>query len=205
MFVLKASRKLTHHARLEVSAADPVGYLLGVAIVLHHDRLVACWRFCEEKPSILYPFFGYGWGMGVESLRRGSAEEVVRAFVSALERLDFDSAGALAAPDIQWINVPWKTATSKAGFEKMLRVMFRDTTRFEVQFLDIHERGDGVVYTDRIDIVEGGGLSMSLPVQGEFRVKNGLVTEWVDRFSWMKAFAEIGRSLPGIIRYRLGR
>ena len=133
----------------------------------------------------------------------GSAEEVVRAFISALERLDFDGAFALAAPDIRWINVPWKTATSKAGFEKMVLAMFRDTTRFEVQFSDIHERGDGVVYTDRIDIVEGGGMSMSLPVQGEFRVKNGLVTEWVDRFSWMKVMADLGRSLPGIIKYRL--
>ena len=54
--------------------------------------------------------------------------------------------------------------------------MFKDATRFEVQYVDIHERGDGVVYTDRVDIFEGGGLRMNLPVQGEFRVKDGLVT-----------------------------
>jgi limonene-1,2-epoxide hydrolase len=141
----------------------------------------------------------------VEASIERSAQEVVQAFLSALERLDFDGAFELAAPDIQWVNVPWKTATNKAGFEKMLLGMFRDTTRFEVEFLDIHERGDGVVYTDRIDIVEGGGLSMTLPVQGEFRVKDGLVTEWVDRFSWMKAIAAISRSLPGIIKHRLAR
>jgi len=134
-----------------------------------------------------------------------TAQEVVEAFISALERLDFDGAFELAAPDIQWVNVPWKTATNKEQFEKMLLGMFRDTTRFEVQFLDIHERGDGVVYTDRIDIIEGGGLSMTLPVQGEFRVKDGLVTEWVDRFSWLKALGDIGRSLPSIIKHRLGR
>lgn len=134
-----------------------------------------------------------------------SAQRVVQAFLAALERLDFDGAFELVAPDIQWVNVPWKTATNKSRFKKMLLGMFRDTTRFEVQFLDIHERGDGVVYTDRIDIIEGGGLSMTLPVQGEFRVKDGLVTEWVDRFSWVKAISDIGRSLPGIIKYRLGR
>ena len=120
-----------------------------------------------------------------------------------MERLDFDGALSLVAPDIQWVNVPWTTATNKDRFEKMLRGMFGETTRFEVQFFDIHERGDGVVYTDRIDIIEGAGLSMTLPVQGEFRVKDGLITEWVDRFSWVKAIGDLGRSLPGIIKHRL--
>jgi len=134
-----------------------------------------------------------------------SAQEVVEAFLSALEQLDFEGALALASPDIRWVNVPWKTAKDKVGFEKMLRGMFGDTTRFEVQYLDIHERGDGIVYTDRVDTVEGGGLFMSLPVQGEFRVKDGLVTEWVDRFSWVKAVSDIGRSLPSILKFRLIR
>lgn len=134
-----------------------------------------------------------------------SPQRVVQAFISALERLDLDEAASLVAPDIRWINVPWRTATSKKRFEKVLGAMFKDATRFEVQLFDIHERGDGVVYTDRIDIIEGGGLSMSIPVQGEFRVKDGLVTEWVDRFSWVKAIGDIGRSLPGIIKHRLGK
>ena len=81
----------------------------------------------------------------------------------------------------------------------MLKIM----TRFEVQYRDIHERGDGVVYTDRIDIIEGGGLKMKIDVQGEFRVERGLVTEWVDRFSWPKTIGEIVKSLPGILAFRL--
>jgi limonene-1,2-epoxide hydrolase len=144
-------------------------------------------------------------GDATEGLNEGSAQEVVEAFLSALERLDFDGALSLASPDIRWVNVPWKTAKDKVGFEKMLRGMFNDTTRFEVQYFDIHERGDGIVYTDRVDTIEGGGLFMSLPVQGEFRVRDGLVTEWVDRFSWVKALSDIGRSLPSILKFRLGR
>jgi limonene-1,2-epoxide hydrolase len=134
-----------------------------------------------------------------------SAQRVVEAFVSALERLDLDEALTLVAQDVRWVNVPWTTATDKNRFRKFLRGMFKDATRFEVQYRDIHERGDGVVYTDRVDIFEGGGISMNLPVRGEFRVKDGLITEWVDRFSWAKLVGEIGRSLPGIIRHRLGR
>ena len=140
-----------------------------------------------------------------ETSTERSAQQVVEAFISALERLDLDEAVSLVSPDVRWVNVPWKSASNKDQFRKVLGLMAKGATRFEVQVFDIHERGDGVVYTDRIDILEGRGLSMSLPVQGEFRVKDGLVTEWVDRFSWVKAIGDIGRSLPGIIKYRLGK
>lgn len=134
-----------------------------------------------------------------------SAQQVVETFIAALARLDLDGAAALVSDDIRWVNVPWKTSRDKKGFKKVLGAMFKDATRFEVQYFDIHERGDGVVYTDRVDIFEGGGLRMNLPVQGEFRVKDGLVTDWVDRFSWTTLIREMGRSLPGILKYRFGR
>ena len=134
-----------------------------------------------------------------------SAQEVVEAFISALERLDYDAAVALAADDIRWVNYPLTTSRNKAQFDRALRTMFASATRFEVQYADIHERGDGVVYTDRVDIFEGGGMTMNLPVQGEFRVRGGLVTEWVDRFSWRAVLVQIGQSLPAIVKHRLGR
>ncbi len=134
-----------------------------------------------------------------------SAQEVVEAFISALERLDLEAALAWVADDVRWVNVPWKTASDKRQFEKVLRGMFRGATRFEVRYADIHERGDGVVYTDRVDVFEGGGVSMTLPVRGEFRVQEARITEWVDRFSWAKLLGEIGRSLPAILKHRLGR
>lgn len=133
-----------------------------------------------------------------------SAQQVVESFIDALERLSLDEAIGLVSSDVRWVNVPWKTSSDKARFSKVLRAMFANADRFEVQMRDIHERGDGVVYTDRVDIFEGGGLSMNLPVQGEFRVRNGLITEWVDRFSWRTLLREIGRSLPAMLRHRLG-
>jgi len=134
-----------------------------------------------------------------------SAQEVVEAFVSALERLDLDAALVWVADDVRWVNVPWKSASNKRQFDKVLRGMFRGAKRFEVRYHDIHERGDGVVYTDRVDIFEGGGLSKALPVRGEFRVENGCITEWVERFSWAKLLGEVGKSLPSIVKHRLGR
>lgn len=134
-----------------------------------------------------------------------SAIETVKEFISALERLELDSASAMVSNDVRWVNGGWKTAGNKKRFRKVLHAMFKDASRFEVQYFDIHERDNGVVYTDRIDIFEGGGLVMRLPVQGEFRVEDGLVTEWVDRFSWAKLIGDIGRSLPAIVRHRIGR
>ena len=144
-------------------------------------------------------------GTTIDASGERSAQQVVEAFISALERLDLDGAAALVSDDIRWVNVPWKTSTNKKGFKKVLGAMFKDATRFDVQYSDIHERGDGVVYTDRVDIFEGGGLTMNLPVQGEFHIKDGLVTDWVDRFSWATLIEQMGRSLPAILKYRLGR
>ncbi len=136
---------------------------------------------------------------------RMSAQEVVQDFVSALERLDLDRAIELADEEIRWVNYPLTTSRNKRQFGKALRGMFRDAERFEVRYSDIHERGDGVVYTDRLDIFEGGGVSLNLPVQGQFRVRDGKVTEWVDRFSWLKVVADIGASIPAILKHRLRR
>jgi limonene-1,2-epoxide hydrolase len=46
---------------------------------------------------------------------------------------------------------------------------------------------------------------MNLPVKGQFRVRDGLVVEWVDRFSWAKLLGQLVRSIPGIIKHRLSR
>jgi len=131
------------------------------------------------------------------------AQKVVEEFVSALERLNLDEALCLVAPDVRWVNLPWTTASNKGRFEKALHGMFKNATRFEVQYRDIHERGDGIVYTDRIDTFESGGARVELPVRGQFRVRDGLITEWVDRFSWLKLLGQIAKSLPGVLRHRL--
>ena len=85
-----------------------------------------------------------------------SAIDTVKAFVSALERLELDRASAMVSDDMRWVNGGWKTAGNKKRFAKVLHAMFKDASRFEVQYFDIHERDDGVVYTDRVDIFEGG-------------------------------------------------
>lgn len=130
-----------------------------------------------------------------------SPQEIVQAFLRALEALDFDETMALAAPNIRWVNAPILTSSNKEQFAKALRGMLKFVTRFEVQYRDIHERGEGVVYTDRFDTIEGRGLKMRIHIIGEFKVDNGQVTEWVDRFSWPSAISDIAKSLPAMILF----
>ena len=134
-----------------------------------------------------------------------SPEDTVRAFLLALQEFDHDTVMALSAPTIRWVNAPFTTSSNKQQFDKAVRGMFRMTTRFEVQYRAIHERGNGVVYTHRIDTIEGGGLSMKIDVHGEFRVEDGLVVDWVDRFSWFKTVVDVLKSLPSIVAHRLRR
>lgn len=133
-----------------------------------------------------------------------TAREVVQSFVSALERLDLESAIGMVSDDVRWVNYPWVSSKNKAQFAKVLGAMFESAEVFEVRYNDIHERGNAVVYTDRVDIFEGSGLSMTLPVKGEFRVRDGKVVEWVDRFSCARLALELGKSLPSMAKARLG-
>lgn len=130
-----------------------------------------------------------------------SPQQVVQAFLHALEELDFDKTMSLSAPDIRWVNVPVTTSTNKEQFAKALRGMLKFVTRFEVQFRDIQERGNGIVYTDRFDVIEGHGLKMKIHIIGEFKVQDGLVTEWIDRFSWPATLGDIAKSIPGMLRF----
>ena len=131
-------------------------------------------------------------------------QQVVESFLSALERVDMGAALELVDDDVRWVNYPWVSSKDKGRFEKVLGAMMKDTERFEVRYNDIHERDHGVVYTDRIDIFEGGGFSMSLPIKGEFRVREGKIVEWVDRFSWLTLLADFAKSVPAILKARLG-
>jgi len=134
-----------------------------------------------------------------------SAVDTVKAFLTALEQLDLDKAVSLVADDVRWVNAPIKSASNKEQFDKALRSMFKSLTRFEVRYRDIHERDNGIVYTDRLDIAEGGGLQMDLEVRGEFKVEHGLIVRWVDRFSWSKLLSELIKSAPSMIVHRLRR
>lgn len=125
----------------------------------------------------------------------------VEAFFAACRRLDADGIMALLADDIVYQNVPFPADRGKPAVARTLKAFGRVVTGFEVEMLHIAAR-DGVVLTERIDVLTGPLLFLDLPVCGTFEVRDGQITLWRDYFDLAGASAKL---LVSPIRVLLGR
>lgn len=135
-------------------------------------------------------------------------ETTVRAFLSALERLDVEAALALAAPDIVYQNVPLRPARGREEFEKQLRTMVRYGSGFEARVHNVAANGP-VVLTERTDVLKAGAWEAEFWVCGTFEVRDGRIVLWRDYFDWTTFLAAAarggGRALVARARARLGK
>lgn len=111
----------------------------------------------------------------------GSPVEIVRAFMTAMEKLDYDTALRLVADDLEYTNGPLGTVTGPAGVRAMLEPFFAPT--LENRFIIEREAVSGpVVFVERLDrhLFESGWAE--LPVTGVFEVHGGRITVWHEYF-----------------------
>jgi limonene-1,2-epoxide hydrolase len=108
-----------------------------------------------------------------------SDREVVEAFLEALEHKDFDRALALMDDDIVYQNVPMRPDRGKDATVRTLKTFMRFADTFEVRMHHI-AASEGVVLTERTDILKGPWLDMTFWVCGTFEVKDGKITLWRD-------------------------
>lgn len=115
-----------------------------------------------------------------------AATDHVLAFLKVFESMDFDTALASLAEDVEYINVPLGTVHGHAGVRSVL----------EPFFAPIHENefvvrataagalagGDAVVVVERLDRHRLDHGWRELPVVGVFEVRAGLITSWRDYF-----------------------
>lgn len=110
-----------------------------------------------------------------------SPAEVVRAFLKAMEPLDYDTALKWIAPECEYRNVPLATVHGPAGVRAVLEPFFAPT--LENEFKVLREIGDGkVVIVERLDRHRLTTGWAELPVVGIFEVEDGLITVWHDYF-----------------------
>ncbi|PRX44666.1 limonene-1,2-epoxide hydrolase [Prauserella shujinwangii] len=121
-----------------------------------------------------------------------SPTETVRAFLSALERLDVDAALTYAAPDIVYQNVPLPPARGIRAFEKQLRAMAKYGSGFEAKLHHIAADGQ-VVLTERTDVLAAGRWNARFWVCGTFEVRDGRIVLWRDYFDWATVLASSAR------------
>lgn len=130
--------------------------------------------------------------------------EVVRDFLSAMDRLDVDAALAHCAPDIEYQNVPFPPARGIHAFEKQMRGMARHATGFEARIHNIAADGP-IVLTERTDVLEVGAFSADFWVCGTFEVQDSKIILWRDRFDYADLFVAMLRGTARAARFGVSR
>jgi limonene-1,2-epoxide hydrolase len=108
-------------------------------------------------------------------------EDVVQAFLAAMERMDYDAGLAHVANDVEYINGPNAPRRGHQGIREELEPFFAPIVenRFIVQR---QAKAGNVVFIERLDrhrIPQGW---FELPVTGVFEVHDGKITWWREYF-----------------------
>lgn len=119
--------------------------------------------------------------------------EIVESFFAAATALDFDRAFAHFTDDIEYQNVPLPPDRGRRKVERTLRTFLAVTSRFEVIIHNIAER-DGVVLTERTDILRGALLDTEFWCDGTFVIRDGRIAVWRDRFDVLQVGSQIALS-----------
>ena len=106
---------------------------------------------------------------------------IVESFLRALERLDLDAAERFLSDDVVYQNVPLPAHRGKDAVIRALRSFTKFGDRFEARIRNIAER-DGVVLTERIDVLGTKDAAIELWVCGTFEIRGGKIVLWRDYF-----------------------
>jgi limonene-1,2-epoxide hydrolase len=126
---------------------------------------------------------------------------LVEAFFAALRAGDIERALGLMSDDVIYQNVPFPAANGKAAVRRALVGFGRVFNAFDVKIKNIAAR-DGVVLTERVDLLSGPYADLEIWVCGTFEVKDGRITLWRDYFDLAQSTAQM---ISGPIRKLLGR
>ncbi len=110
-----------------------------------------------------------------------SGIQIVESFFAAASAFDMDAAFAHFTDDVEYQNVPLPPDRGRKNVERTLRAFMRFTNVFEVKMHHIAET-DGVVLTERTDILRGPLLDTEFWVCGTFVIRDGRIAVWRDRF-----------------------
>lgn len=117
--------------------------------------------------------------------------EVVKAFMAAMEKMDYDEALKYVSHDCAYTNGPIGTTSGPAGVRMMLEPFF--SMMSENVFVIIRELAAGpTVFLERLDRHRLPTGWIELPVTGVFEVHNGQITVWNEYFD----AATIQKQLP---------
>ena len=107
--------------------------------------------------------------------------ETARAFLSAMEKMDYDAALPLIADEAEYINGASPAVQGPDGVRQTLEPFFAPLEANE--FIIQREAVQGtVVFIERLDRHLAGHGWFELPVTGVFEVNDGKITFWREYF-----------------------
>ena len=110
-----------------------------------------------------------------------SPQETVKAFLSAMEKKDYDAGLSLVSADCEYTNLPMGTVYGPSAIRDTLEPFFGPILENEFKLLRTAAEGP-VVFVERLDRHRGPGGWFELPVTGIFEVRNGLIDVWREYF-----------------------
>jgi len=119
-----------------------------------------------------------------------SPDEIVTAFIHAIEAKDLDAAMALAADGIVYDNVPMAAVTGVEATRTMLESFVSGTD--EIEWVIHHQVATGdTVMNERTDRFRTGETVIEIPVAGVWEVADGRITLWRDYFDLQGLMAQM--------------
>ena len=111
-----------------------------------------------------------------------SPQEVVAAFIAAIEAKDVEGALGHVRDDVSYENMPIQPIVGKEAVGATLHAFLGAATRVDWQILREVVAGN-VVVNERLDRFEINGTWLELPVAGFFELDDdGLIARWRDYF-----------------------
>jgi limonene-1,2-epoxide hydrolase len=125
-----------------------------------------------------------------DSGRAASDIAVVESFFAAFVAKDLDRAIAHLTDDIVYQNVPFPPDRGKAAVRRTCQAFGYFVNEFEVQMRHIAAR-DGVVLTERTDVLIGPLFYLDIQVCGTFELRDGRIAVWRDYFDLAATTAKL--------------
>lgn len=125
-------------------------------------------------------------------------QAVVEGFLAAMAAGDPDGAAAFVDEEITYVNVGLPTVQGKGEVAKVLRLLERPESGFEVYLHAISADGPTVL-TERTDVLLLGPVRLQFWVWGRFDVRDGRITLWRDSFDFLDILKATVRGLLGLV------
>jgi len=125
-------------------------------------------------------------------------QAVAGAFLAAMAAGDAAGASALVDEDIVYVNVGLPAIRGRRAVDKVLRLLDRPGTGFEVYLHAVSAEGP-VVLTERTDVLLKGRLRVQFWVWGRFEVHDGKITLWRDSFDYLDIARATVRGLIAVL------